>query len=319
MIKTTFDSEAIGRFIACGVFSAAIVYIPWNSITTNDKFPDIENYIANISLIASTLNSESGSLFASLFSEPAWQIVLLIIFLSDVEPTSALKLISTFCALCISTYTVKRTKNASILLLLWNPLIIDLVISQTRSALALSLCLIALQSESKVNRGIMAALATMTHSATFVGLIVYFAARATRSKPLSTKQTAAAIVTLLIATALSVGRTGILTLLGDRRVEYNVDTGSFLYVAFWFIFAIAVMRSSRKIHPEKATECFIATCMMSIPTLTNILDTNGARFLALGLPILLVAISGLPRGIRPSFYLALPPYQAVQFLYWMRN
>jgi hypothetical protein len=317
--QTKFKPNAITKLIACIIFSAAIVYTPWNSITDVDKFPDIDNYVTNISLISSTLDSDSASFFAFLFSEPAWQIILVIIFLSNVEPYSALKLISTFCALCISIYVVRRTKNSVTLLLLWNPLIIDLIISQIRSALALSICLIAIQCQEKNKRALLASIAALIHSATIVGIIFYFVAKVVENKQPSIKNTVAAMITLLVATALSIGRTDILTLLGDRRVEYTIETGSLLYVAFWFLFAAVLMSASGKIHPEKKEESFLASCLMSLPTLTNLMETNGTRFLAIGFPILIVAISGLSKGMRACFYFAIVPYQAIQFLYWLKN
>lgn len=307
------------------IWSVAIatlyILIPWESMSGRPKFADLDNYLDAIGLVASVQGFQSGSGLAWLFAEPGWTLVLLPIALFADDPQRALLGISWLCAIAFLWFMHRRAGAALSLIVMFNPLVIDLLFSQVRSASAMALLLIALGSRSRLLKSVLIVYACTVHSVILILLGCYVVAVILeRSTSLRGRFIRGAIcigIALILAWTLSYGREALFLAIGDRRAEYDVDPGSVLFVSFWMCWALAATSTHSRMYraPWHWSEGFVVM-LLSLAFFMAVFSTNGVRFVSLALPLLACSLNLVRPTLRTVAATALLGYQAIQFSYW---
>lgn len=314
-------SKVVLPSLLAPLFGLLFVFLSW-ALFGIKKFPDIDNYLAQIDpiLIGVYTDIDGFDLLEVMVSEPLWRYAMLFIGLFFDESINGFLLISFF---CITTYAYFLFGRVNIFLasfFLLNPLVIDLVMSQIRSALAIALCLVALMIKKRSFGLILIVIAGLIHTAIFIIPVVYIFA-----KLLERVQSKfdyklcglfAICLGLAIAVLLSSGREIILGLVGDRRAEYDVEASSILYLGYWMLLALALLFARDRNRFADGWSSYFSIVILSMPFFMGILSTNGSRFLALGFPVVLYSMVTRVSPTREVLIGSLFFYQLVQYVYW---
>ena len=305
------------------MFGLLYVFIPWDSLSTGSRFADIDNYVASVEVLASKGDVGFSDLgFVGIFfAEPAWQLILFFISAAFEDPRRGLLIISWFCIVVYAAHMIRSGLHWAVFLFLLNPLVVDLVMSQTRSALAVALLLIASKIEQRYFRLFLAALATAVHSVVLILLAGYWISKMIRGSTglLSERQKGilAFVVALVFAFMLTSFRALILGSVGDRRAELDVRSGSILYLAFWMLIAIGLMIAGKRDSGRDGWQKYFCILMLSLPFFMGIFSTQGVRFIALSFPILICVLYFQGSYARWPILGLVATYQLVQYIYWL--
>lgn len=303
-------------------FGLIFIYLPWEEISGTAKFADIDNYLISIH---QSINDESSdnsnlSILQIILNEPLWGLLLVLIGNTFDDPATGLKIISFFCVSVYFLYIFSNVKHWYFFIFLFNPLIIDLIMSQTRSALAVSICFCALMLRVNWLKVLLIILAICTHSVTLILLSVYFFSHKLSKQFFFSHPKFncffAIFLGLLIAIGLSYGREFIFGAIGDRRAEYDVDSNSLLYISYWMILAVSLQYSIWNLTPQSRWYSYFTTIIFSLAFFMTIFGANAIRFVPLAIPILLVSISNQQFLWRQILVTSLGLYQIIQFFYW---
>lgn len=319
MRKFTIEFSSAVKAICAVLFSSLYILIPWESISVNPKFADLDNYLEAIERFSSAGHIETLGGLVWFLSEPGWRVVLAPIGLYFNDPLAGLLLVSWFCAFTVLRFIGRRAGFALSLIVIFNPLVIDLLFSQVRSAFALSLLLIAIDARSRVVRWSLVFYACTVHTVSLVLVGCYFIAvfleRREGYRVLNGLCCLAFAVVL--ALLLSYGREALLSALGDRRAEYDVELPSILFVLFWMCWAIvltfspsAVFRSSWQWSDG------LVVILFSLAFFMALFSSNGIRFVSLALPLLACSLNLVKPAPKLLASTILVGYQFVQFVYW---
>jgi len=305
------------------LFSLAYVYSPWPTIVGESKFTDFEAYLSNIdALINDAADDLDGvGLVQIILSEPLWRFILLSIGSVLDTPANGLSFVSLLCIFVYSLFLFSRINIFLASVFLLNPLVIDLVLSQIRSALAMALCLAALMIMSRLLGLILLIAASLIHTATFSIVATYFAAKILSKMQKTTGYNNSVVVAwvlaLLAAVLLSYGRETILGAVGDRRAEYDVGAGTVFYVAYWALLTLALSFTRGRYRYVDEWMNYYSIIMLSVPFFMTLFSTNGLRFLALSFPAMLCALFARASPIREILIGSLFCYQLLQYAYWL--
>lgn len=308
------------------LFSWLFIYAPWSQMALESN--DVPRYLLRIDLLLneSDTNVDDLSLSEFIKSEPLWRYIL--IYIGDLfdKPIDGLQLVS-FCTIFIYAFFLYGRINLFLAsLFLFNPMVIDLVISQIRSAFAMALFLVALMIQNRLIRLIVIAIASLIHTITFVLFLVYIF-----SKLLELNRNrftykllgiAALFFGLVLAIILAGGKEMLAGATGDRRFGPGEVQVSFIYLSFWMLLAIALALPFIQRYDETLREYwtnYYAIVMLALPFLMGIFGVNSVRFAALCFPILLYSMSTYTVPVRALFLASLFAYQIVQYYFWLQT
>ena len=121
----------------------------------------------------------------------------------------------------------------------------------------------------------------------------------------------------MLAWLLSYGREALLSVIGDRRAEYDVDPGSVLFVTFWMLWALAAIAARNVLFraPWHWSEGMVVMLLSTAFFMTEF-STNGVRFVSLALPLLACSLNLARPALKEGAMALLIAYQAIQFAYW---
>lgn len=233
-------------------------------------------------------------------------------------------LLISFAIIFTASMLVLEYARPAYLVLLINPIFVDLAFSQMRSGLAIALAtwafLLSRSPRSKPLQLILIAVASAVHTSAALFIVTFVAAIGFAR--LSKKRTALEIYCFLLVlgclAALALGplRTGVLLALDDRRAsaEYVSAGGKFYLIWLIVIAALSLDWSRVQISAIRAVALTaLAAILLGVP-----LGSYSNRILALSLPFLLAAISSLSERIRPLVVLAYLGYLVLYWSYWLR-
>jgi hypothetical protein len=297
------------------------ILIPWESMSGRPKFADLDNYLDAIGLAVSIQDLDAGSGLKLLFAEPGWALIVLAIALFAQDPLQALLMISWLCAVAYLWFMHRRAGAALSLVVMFNPLMIDLVFSQVRSAFALALLLTSLGCRNRLLKSALVLYACTVHSVAIMLMGCYVLASVIEGSRMlrarMSKGLACICAALAMAWALSYGREVLLSAIGDRRAEYDVDSGSVLFVSFWMIWALGT--TCARSRQFRAPWCWgdgIVVMLLSLAFFMSVFSSNGVRFVPLALPLLACTLNFARPTLKSAATAALIAYQAIQFAYW---
>jgi hypothetical protein len=297
------------------------ILVPWESMSGRPKFADLDNYLDAIGLVTSVQVLDELSGLAWLFAEPGWTFIQLLIALFAQDPVQALLALSWLCAIAFLWFMHRRAGAALSLIVMFNPLVIDLVFSQVRSAFALALLFLSLGCRNRLMKLALVVYACTVHSVSLILIGCYVVAVALeRSSALRTrllKGIACIGVAVVLAWTLSYGRDALFSAIGDRRAEYDVDSGSVLFVSFWMLWAMAAI-AARKVLFCASWHWSDGLVIMLLSTafFMTLFNTNGLRFVSLTLPLLACNLNLARPALKMGATAFLIAHQAVQFMYW---
>jgi len=219
-------------------------------------------------------------------------------------------------------YFVSSKVGPLAILMLVNPLLVDLAYSQLRMSLAMVFLLFAFNSQNWYFRILFLVFGCFIHTASFlfifIVLCVIFSIRVTCKYRFNRFNCYMLLVFTGFCIALMVGplRTFILQYLGDRRVVYDASATSWTYASVWIAILGAASFQLSSFFRNHVNA--IALVFLSVYTFCTVFSVYGLRFLAAALPFFVVALCRFGSLERAFVVLVYAAYTIVQWLYWIR-
>lgn len=210
--------------------------------------------------------------------------------------------------------TAYRAGLISILLLI-NPLVVDLAFSQLRLALALAImCLCYRGQFGRIGTVVGYTLCASIHTAIVLFAAMHFAASRPHNK--LSWGWAVLLVALGVSVSLATGpfRDEILQVVGDRRIDYHDMSSSLMYLSFWFLmWAFLVLK-----YPEtlSASDSRYALIVLSVVVANIFTGGYSTRFIAASFPWLISTMCSWPSKPQGMMALVFIPYAIFQWAYW---
>lgn len=311
------------------LFGMIYIFIPWN-ILLGREFNDAQVYLNTINLILVGKYEVYYPVMGTfldwikfILSEPLWKVILTFISENFYDPSNGLLLISLFSICVFSVYVFKRMNIFLGSFLLLNPIMIDFIMSQIRSSLALSL--IVFSTFSKRNIVIVSCFLAgfLIHSASFILIPILLMSQRISTWDLTQKAhklfvcLMIIILALLLSYILSFQRESLLITV-DRRAVYTATSANLRYVMFWFfISASLILIPSCDKNRIQYSDFFSAT-LASMAFFMSLFSVYSARFLAFMYPFLIFSLTFKSLKYRIFYYFSLIVYQLALYYYWFQ-
>lgn len=313
--------QRVFRKVLALLFGAGYALIPWYTWRPR-SFKDVNSYITQIERLrarSEELDLDRLTSAEYIFSEPLWRQILSILDLTN-DPHDALSIVTFFVVTVFAGFLFVRANPWVVSFLMFNPMMVDLTVSQTRSALAAALILIAYTTKSRWISWALFASTCLIHSLAFLFLTTYLLAKSLERfrgrADYVTLSCGALIVGALFGFAFAVGHGELLAAVNDRRAYIDQGDGNtFAYVAFWILLAVGLAMTYRK-HYEIVWTDFYAIMMLTIPFITTFFGIAAARLIALAFPIVIEAIYSRPQATRSYIVASVVAYQVLHYMYW---
>ena len=310
---------------AAAVFAIAVVI--FFSEVRSDYFSsnyDRSNYVDRIEYLqgVDAVDLISFNTVLSLLSaELGWQYVLFIIGHLLQSPENGLNLIAVISLWIFAVFCLRyHTSPYITFLFLLNPIVIDLVMCQSRSALALAILMLAHMSGRRFWFLIGAVVAQSIHFSAIVFVAIYVLSRyVSANLPLFSYSIKKSVVMgggVLFAYLILFGRNAFLVLSGDYRGLIEYGSSSILYFLFWF-YLLFMLVLLPKNAGRRSWQYFYAICILTLSLIFTLANFYNTRFIALTFPIILNSISDMTRPVQYLLYAGLFLYQSVQYYYWI--
>lgn len=294
------SKRAVVAFVACIFISFSFVLVPWEALRLGE-FWDREVYRQHFEHGYSKLDFfEYGSALSYVTDEFLWYYIISGLNRLGLDLELIFYLISFFYMAVFSIYVVKKAGYVYVLFLL-NPLVVDLAHSQMRLALALSILLFAFESRKAVLFLILALAASAVHTAAILFSALWVIVRFLSGRPFN-NVILMLLISLFLAVILGPAREMVLSLVGDRRAEYEIYEHSLVYASIWvlLLFFLSLKRGENWRRPELV----FAFTLLGLVCFNFIFKTYNSRFVAAGIPFFAIAISHLsvlPRSLMAFF------------------
>jgi len=313
----------IFNFLLATFLSYIFIYsIPWHDF---HYFHDFEVYKIRVMQLFSNTNirDESFGIFL-LFSELLWTQILQILPIYFYDISAGLTFISFTTLIVYMYFTITRVNFLLSLILLFNPIFIDLIISQVRIGISFSLLLVAYSLRKTIIIPIMLIVcATLIHTATLLLLAIFLALYFLKSFLNDNKKyfKGALILPIFIMLFIQVALLTIFDFFGDggRATYFTNPTYSPIFFTIpWFFFSImiAILPKSSLIEDNIDFVAF-AICMGSLFLFSSLFKFYGSRFVAISFPLFIISINCLSNQFRYPMFILLFLYQLVYLSYWL--
>ena len=306
-----------------------LVFSSYLFLDIDKRFPDLQNYknvILETSLYGIQFLDGSLGTLSIIFREPAWHLLVLIYSIFSYDSIYFIYTVSAFSIFIFSKFTLDHTKNPIWIIFLLNPMFIDLVLSQIRSALAMSLLLLAYTIKKPVLKIILSISATLVHSSMFIVLGIYmisiYLARIKFHTQKNINQLLKVFTTLMIAIVLaliiSFGLDIILNFLGDRRFGNQEGSASVSFVFFWFVSGLLILFGKFKVNSlNNQWMVYFTSLMFTMAIFMAIFSAPSQRFIAFAIPIFLSCISFCQMSVKILIFILFIIQTSIQFYYWL--
>jgi len=309
------------HWVLAFVFAFIFVYlIPWTDMIGRE-FWDIGNYMFRIAYLARDGNEGSLSIVQWIFEEPLWKGI--VVFIGSVVDAShyrlALYFISFTALFLYGSFFFRRIEYYIIIILFFNPLMVNLFIEQIRSALAFSLLLVAYDISSRRATIFIMIMAFLIHASMVIFVAIYFMLYKLNQVVEARKYYLVVLgISILMALFMRYGLDIILQILGNRHAGYSesVEGSSLSFSLFWFLLAIALSIFSNFENEEKRITIGYSILILNFFFFTSVFGGFAQRYVSLSFPIVIIAISYLPKHFKQVGYMALFAYSLLMFKYW---
>lgn len=317
-------SNTILLLISIIVSYLYVFVIDWTLIKTAG-FSDFFNYLERIIYLEKGGLERSSSGLSILFSEFIWKYVLL--FTSSIfsKPETALYFISALSFSIYFYFTIKRVNFFIVLILLINPMFIDLIMGQIRIALAFSLLLIAYELKERMKYiSISLLLITpMIHTSMFLIILIYFVLSfiINLKMHLRKRYILVFLTAFIIAFFLKFGADSILVSVGDKRANYSevIQASSIKYSLFWFILSIILFLYVKPKNKNENLIVVFSITMICLFFFSSLINAYGQRYLAIAIPLVIISVNYLENKQKYITFFLITIYQGLQYLYWTKS
>lgn len=301
------------------VYSLFVTQLHWGEIR-GYGFTDLENYLYRfneLSLYGSSIINSTNSLIGLVTSEALWAYLLFFMSKIGFDATTALNTISFICTFIVSFYILKNSKWYISVLLIINPILIDLFLSQHRSALALTIFVFSIQRSNKYIQFSLLFLSCFIHTFFFALSFIYLISQYIdyRLKKQKLIQVTNFFVFLTLSLSIVLGKDILLSLLNDRRAGGIGESVSFLYASFW-LFVLLII--STLCNPLLNRAISLSVALLMLFSITTLFGGYSARYLTLAYPFIIVSVSSIKSVYPIVFFMSIFLYQSVQWIFWLR-
>ncbi len=309
------------------VLSACLVYAPWDQIS-RAGFPDRDNYLLAIQTLrdsgAQLFDFGGADLLALLLNEYLWRQVEIAIGNYFADPLAGFLLVSLTAGVLLTYLVLRRAGTGYALLFLLSPLTIDLLLEQTRSALALGVFLMGLSIKRRSLSTVLFLVAFMLHSAGAILIVTHLIASfALRSRTVHTRYKLGTMLTfgLAVSVMLAYLSQAIFAAIGDRRAVQDVMRSSSILVAIWWVVLMATLVgfARLKTRADSGEYVMLAVVLLAVFVFGTLFGAGVSRFLSLSLPLASIAICSIRMPlVRLALIGGTASFNLVLFLfYWM--
>jgi hypothetical protein len=314
------------KLIAIVIFVATMISIPWEQLQ-GVEYTDRAVYIHHFLFEESIQDyKEFNGILDYILNETLWDSLVSTLVHNVGIPIDDVFQGIAILSLATASFFLIRYHNPLSLLLLINPLLVDLVFSQMRIALACSLLGIGVLIRNPVLFVILLSTAMFIHTATIIFIVVTIVALLAKrymKNGISEKSVfimlciVGVIISLAISPALIVV---ILTAVGDRRAEYEDQASSILYSLFWLGLLILCGLKKKKILAnilENEEACY-SIIILSLVSFNILFGGYSTRFIAVSLPIIMCTMLNLSAAMERFLIIFIYAiYVSFQWIYWL--
>lgn len=318
-----YPIKIIDILVALAMATVAVL-VPWEELR-QFEFIDRANYLHYFKYGENILEyTKLAHWYSYLTNEVLWHIS--IPYLIDQLNIAPIFVFNTISFITVFTFTlfVARYSNLYAVLLLVNPLLVTLAFDQMRSALAYCLLLWAYMLPRKllILSLAMILVAPLVHTASVLFALLFAGILSLRLLHTRRVFNTTAVVLILLGTgflmSLSFGQLmqQVLDAVGDRRADRVVNDASsgIKYTLFWIFMLIVCLVQSKDYY--RNISCQYSLIILSFVCFNLIFGGYSLRFLATGLPVLVVAMYELKSLHRALVIAAFVPYAVLQWYYW---
>lgn len=211
------------------------------------------------------------------------------------ETNNLFFLVSFLCLFIYSLFIV-QTSSRFYLLLLIHPLVIDLVFSQLRIAVAIAILIaLGLIARNRITRvaGFIGSATVHTATSLVAGIHLFNSMLKMLRFTSGIRFAGALIVGAFVAVSTGPLRRVILSLLGDRRVALDIKATSMLFAIPWLLLLFIFLLNYKTI--SRSPWSLLAISLLAIALSTVLVGGYTTRYLAITTPFLASALWALPR------------------------
>jgi hypothetical protein len=301
----------------CIAFSIIYVFIPWESIGAS--FPDQQNYLERIEYLVvnpQILELRYNTLIDYFTGEVLWAYILFVLSILSIETKISFAVII-FISVFNYAYVLKRYTNWFLLIIVfYNPLVIELFLSQTRSAFAFSLVMIVLQSKKKIIQILIFFVAAFIHNVMYAVIIWWLFHQLIRILKIKIDWLFYTLVFGLVFNIIVYSANSFLVEISSRISAHGAS--SFLFTAIWIppivLLSIVLKRNTSSVNNfYYATFYFFSSIFLWSP----FFDVYGRRYFVLVLPIILIIFSEIKFSNRTSIISLVFIISIIQYIYWL--
>lgn len=324
----TSANRSILRYVVVGVFCTGVmVVVPWHTIweqAHGRPMIDRQVYLEQVATgdLRSDYSQPDGVL-SFITDEFLWAYLLnFLVRTVGLSIETAFIAISTF-AVSAAVFLVLKKSGAIYLVLLLNPLFVDLTFSQLRIAFGMALLTWAylLWARSRLLSALALLLACASHTAmtlmtaAFLGVALLGVRRFVRSP--GWHYTAVTALGAAIALAIGPLRSGILADIGDRRavIDYTQVQSGIRFYTIWIIVLIVLSLDWRAIRGTVSDR--FAVMMLWASLLGAASGGYADRLLAITLPFFIVSISHIRKDLIWIPWISYLAFTALYWFYWL--
>lgn len=312
--------NSIENTISLVLISIFLAFFPWDSVRAI-PFADTVNYLERMNFFNENPSYLFGQLEQPLFylNEPLWAFLLQFLSLLPIEHSISLKILTAFTTYLIIKYVCENSSIFFAFLIAINPIFIDLVASQQRSAVAFSIYLYLFSMRENRVKWLFFILSLAIHSSMLIMLGIDFIIRRSLDNKISINLKLLFVVfsALLLSLIIYYGYGIVLSYIGDRRANANYVSVSILYSAFWmFILLMLIVYSF--FYPKlmvgyfQFTSVFLLTIFISF----SLLSFYSSRFIAYALPFLFISVFKIRYLSHYFLTFCLVLNTIIQYVYW---
>jgi hypothetical protein len=286
-------------------------------------FPDRLNYIDRLNVVQQLeYNAEIqvlSSLFSYLSAEIGWQLVFSFSLQFFDSPETIMNVLGVFSLALFGLFCLRNKSTPYYyLLFLLNPLVIDLVLGQARSACAMAILFAGFMGGKRTVLIVCIILAQSIHFTSIIFVAIFLAAQfivRLDHASLWQKTTCSLLVGLGLSLSIVIAADLFFIFTDNHRTQSAYGSSTWLFSLFWILLLPTLIMFAQK-RCNKSWEYHYVISILALFFVFTVAETYNARFLAMAFPILMNSMSLIRGNIRILVTLLLSFYQGVQYYYY---
>lgn len=289
-------------------------------------FPDRANYDKRLLNIASRGPRYGGPGLLPFFAgEPGWEWLSDLVVKFDVPSKYFYFLISAACLSAVIYFVASHANLFFGIFVALNPIMIDMALSQLRSAAAMAMLLLAMLTARRWLKAFWVTIVISFHFGFIIPIIVYFITEI-GLKNLPLDRVATLVATILVGAisgaVFSLGVDFVLSGLGDRRLGYAAaGAPSLTYLLPWLVLAAAaafygIKTESRLTSIATAPSVQYPVLLIFAVVVAAWGGFNLMRLVAVAMPVLAVHLWLAKAPVKYLLPIGFLFLQAVQLVFW---